>query len=50
MESGQYVCVTKMHFKIHFTQQQHFQVANELTHSGLIMPYSDINLGQHWLR
>ena len=24
--------------------------ANELTHCGLMMPYGDIDLGQHWLR
>ena len=24
--------------------------ANELTHCGLVMPYGDIDLGQHWLR
>ena len=23
---------------------------NELTHCGLVTPYGDINLGQHWLR
>ena len=24
--------------------------ANELTHCGLVMPYGDMELGQHWLR
>ena len=26
------------------------RIANELTHCGLVTPYGDIGLGQHWLR
>ena len=28
---------------------QHLPGANDVTHCGLVTPYGDINLGQHWL-
>ena len=40
-----------MSFKIIDTRlQQHLPGTNELTHWGLVTPYGDSDLGQHWLR
>ena len=36
--------------KLHLPIQARRQVSLSLTHCGLVMPYGDIDLGQHWLR
>ena len=37
-------------YKIWPAKTLHILGLNELTHLGLVMPYSDIDLGKHWLR
>ena len=41
----------KMHLKMSATKWLSFCLGlNELTHWGLVTPYDDIALGQHWVR
>ena len=40
----------KIHFKMSGKWQPFFLSLNVLTHCGLVMPYGDRDLGQHWLR